>query len=220
MTTLAYDVFISYSHADRDWVRQELLPRLEGAGLKACIDSRDFEPGAPRVNEMERAVVTSRKTLLVLTPAYLANAWDEFGNLMLQTLDPAGRKRRLIPLLKEPCDLPPRIDYLIPVNFSEADDIEDSWSRLLSALDAPSASPSPKPPERQSYSVTELWNKLVERCSVSDLRDLCFVMGVDYQNYPQPKSDFARELVADMDRKGNLDELVRTIRREKAWVLR
>ena len=29
-----YDVFISYSHDDRDWVVGELLPRLEEAGLK------------------------------------------------------------------------------------------------------------------------------------------------------------------------------------------
>ena len=33
-----YDVFISYSHADKAWVHGELLPRLEEAGLKVCID--------------------------------------------------------------------------------------------------------------------------------------------------------------------------------------
>ena len=45
-----YDVFISYSHADKAWVSGELLPRLEEAGLKVCIDQRDFRPGAPSVN--------------------------------------------------------------------------------------------------------------------------------------------------------------------------
>ena len=39
-----YDVFISYSHADQAWVCGELLPRLEEAGLKVCIDQRDFRP--------------------------------------------------------------------------------------------------------------------------------------------------------------------------------
>jgi hypothetical protein len=38
----AYDVFISYSHDDKGWVRGELLQRLEAAGLKAYIDFRDF----------------------------------------------------------------------------------------------------------------------------------------------------------------------------------
>ena len=32
-----YDVFISYSHADKEWVQGELLPPLEAAGLKIII---------------------------------------------------------------------------------------------------------------------------------------------------------------------------------------
>ena len=31
-----YDVFISYSHRDRPWVQDELLPRLEKAGLRSA----------------------------------------------------------------------------------------------------------------------------------------------------------------------------------------
>ena len=42
-----YDVFVSYSHADRAWVWDEMLPRLEGAGLRVCVDDRDFEIGVP-----------------------------------------------------------------------------------------------------------------------------------------------------------------------------
>ena len=67
-TAFRYDVFISYSHQDATWVRQ-LLPRLEGAGLRVCIDTRDFEIGTPSLINMERAVDHSRHVLLVLTPA-------------------------------------------------------------------------------------------------------------------------------------------------------
>ena len=49
----AYDVFISYSHRDKAWVRGELLPRLESAGLKVCVDYRDFRIGAPIIKEMD-----------------------------------------------------------------------------------------------------------------------------------------------------------------------
>jgi hypothetical protein len=37
-----YDVFISYSHKDEEWVRNILLPTLEKQGLKVCVDYRDF----------------------------------------------------------------------------------------------------------------------------------------------------------------------------------
>jgi hypothetical protein len=64
----AFDVFLSYSSKDKEWVRGGLLTRIEQAGLKAFIDFRDFTRGAPSIKEMERGVVECRKTLLVLTP--------------------------------------------------------------------------------------------------------------------------------------------------------
>ena len=135
----AYDVFLSYSQVDAKWVRSELLPRLEVAGLRVFITNRDFAVGAPRVEEFERAVTTSRKTLLVFTPAYLAGEWHTFSNLMLQTLDPANQDRRLLPLLKEVCDLPLRLNYLTPVNFADPDSAPFVWRQLLTALGAPPA---------------------------------------------------------------------------------
>ncbi len=35
-----YDVFISYSPPDREWVDTWLLPRLERAGLRTAVDYR------------------------------------------------------------------------------------------------------------------------------------------------------------------------------------
>jgi CheY-like chemotaxis protein len=133
-----HDVFISYSSRDKRWVQNELIPRIEKAGLRVCVDYRDFAPGAPSVKEMERAVMTSRKTVLVLTPHYLDSAWAEFENLMLMTLDPANRERRLIPVLRERCELPPRINYLTYINIADPDDIESAWKKLLDALRRPS----------------------------------------------------------------------------------
>lgn len=132
-----YDVFISYSRKDGEWVEHELLTRLEAAGLKVCIDVRDFRPGAPTVSEIERAILSSRHTLLVLTPAYLASQWTEFETLLLQTLDPPNQQRRLLPLLKAPCDLPLRIRFLTYLDFSEASLAARAWPRLLTALAAP-----------------------------------------------------------------------------------
>jgi len=138
-----YDVFISYSHQDKDWVRGDLLSKLEAKGLQVCIDYRDFEIGAPSVAEMRRGVTTSRKTLLVLTENYLRSAWTEFEVLMIQTLDPANRHRRLIPLRKEECQLPNEIGYLTFVDFANPADWEIEWRKLLNALGSASAK---KPP--------------------------------------------------------------------------
>lgn len=139
-----YDVFVSYSHKDSAWVRNMLLPRLEAEGLHVCIDYRDFEPGAPILTEMERAVLESRKTLLVLTPAYLASEWAEFENILASTLDPAARRRRVIPLLLKPCELPLRIRTLTYLNFTGAES-EFEFQRLVEVI-----RPKPMPDVPQS----------------------------------------------------------------------
>ena len=82
-----YDVFISYSSNDaREWVRDELLKRIEEAGFRAFIDFRDFRRGAPSIKEMERGVIGCRKTLTVLTPGYIESGWCEIENIMLRCL--------------------------------------------------------------------------------------------------------------------------------------
>lgn len=129
-----YDVFISYSSKDKEWVRGELLSTLEDRNLRVIIDFRDFQIGAPTIKEIERAILISRKTLLILTPNYLSSQWTEFENLLLQTLDPPNQERRLVPLLKAPCELPLRIRYLNHINFVDPDECQLAWQRLLTAL--------------------------------------------------------------------------------------
>ncbi|MGK7909936.1 MAG: TIR domain-containing protein [Synechococcus sp.] len=132
--TYDYDVFISYSSADKKWVRGELLTRLRKAGLRVCIDYEDFRPGAPAIKEMERAAMTSRKTLLVLTPNYLKSGWTEFERYLLQTQDPTNTELRLLPVLKEACDLPPSISYLSHVNFTDPEELDIAWKQVFRAF--------------------------------------------------------------------------------------
>jgi len=149
--TYNFDVFISYSSKDKGWVRGELLARIEAAGLKAFIDFRDFTPGAPSIKECERGVLECRKTLLVLTPNYIASEWAEIENVMAQTLDPANRKLRLIPLLKAPCEKPLRIAALTHIDFTDGADRDLAWRQLLTALGAPPEPEAPAAPAPEAW---------------------------------------------------------------------
>ena len=135
-----YDVFISYSHVDRDWVWQELLPRLEQHGLRVCIDDRDFEIGTPSLINMERAVDSSRHTLAVLTPEWIQSEWTEFESLLVSVTDPAGRRQRLLPLMLKPCKLPPRVAMLTYADFVQPPPNVAPFERLLDQLQS-SATP-------------------------------------------------------------------------------
>jgi CheY-like chemotaxis protein len=129
-----YDVFISYSHQDKNWVRGTLLTRLEKTGLKVFIDFRDFKIGAANVKEMERGVAKSRKTLIVLTPEYLKSGWTEFETLMAQTLSPVNRDLRVVPILRKKCSLPISIGYMNYIDFVNSKKKEFAWKRLIDAL--------------------------------------------------------------------------------------
>ncbi len=133
-TNATYDVYISYSHADREWVVGWLLPRLEAASLHICIDYRDFDPGAPSLKNMERAVQNSRHTVLVLSPACVESEWVDFETLLTQTTDPAGRRRRLLPLVFNPCQPPLRIAMLTYLDFTKPDRWETELPRLVAAI--------------------------------------------------------------------------------------
>lgn len=132
-----YDAFISYSHKDSAWVRDTLLPHLEREGLCVCIDFRDFEPGAPSLVNMENAVERSHKTLIVLTPEWVASQWTTFESLLIQTDDPAGRKARMIPLRLKPCEPPKRIAMLTYADFTQPSEVEFQLQRLVTAIRQP-----------------------------------------------------------------------------------
>lgn len=130
----SYDVFVSYSSSDEAWVHNWLLPQLEAAGLQVCIDFRDFDIGVPRIINIERAVDNSRHTLLVLTPAWVESKWNEFQSLLVQTSDPAGRQRQLLPLLLQRCQPPRRIASLTYADFRNEKEWVAQLERVLAAV--------------------------------------------------------------------------------------
>jgi predicted NACHT family NTPase len=83
---------------------------------------------------MERAVDHSRHTLLVLTPAWVNSEWTAFEGLLTQTTDPAARRRRLIPLLLQPCQPPRRIALLTYGDFTRREAWDAELQRLIAAI--------------------------------------------------------------------------------------
>jgi hypothetical protein len=104
--TFDYDVFVSYSRRepDRGWVHDRLVPRLRADGLAVCLDEDCFRLGAPLILEIERAVVTSRYTLAVLTPAYMRSGYTELENIMAEHLGLERAERRLLAVMREPTE--------------------------------------------------------------------------------------------------------------------
>jgi hypothetical protein len=95
-----YDAYISYADQEPDatWVWETLVPRLEEAGLRVAVAGDSADPGVPRLVSVERGITQAKRTVAVLSDAYLADNDAEFQNLVAQTLGVDRAEWRLIPV--------------------------------------------------------------------------------------------------------------------------
>lgn len=135
-TQFKYDVFISYNHADEKWVVDTLLPALESAGLKVCIDYKDLGAGEIASVGMEKAIETSHAMLLVLTQNWFKGKWTHYEAQIAVNLDPSGKTRKIIPLICEAGiekEIPQAIGRYNRIDFVKNQAL--AWRQLLVALD-------------------------------------------------------------------------------------
>jgi WD40 repeat protein/energy-coupling factor transporter ATP-binding protein EcfA2 len=140
----AYDVFISYVGSDRAWVEGFLLDALEKAEVKYILEEA-FRLGVPRIQEFQRAIQKSRRTLLAISQAYLADDLSEFVELLGLSYGQDTQTWPVIPLLLEPVLLPPRLAMLVRLNATTPSDQEAAVNRLCADLQHPIPQESTKP---------------------------------------------------------------------------
>ncbi len=142
---VSYDLFISYANADRAWVEGYLLDTLTEAGVR-CHSEAAFALGAPRLLEFERAIRQSQRTLLILSPAYLADGFNEFINLLAESYGLETATWPVIPLILHPVKLPLRLTILITLDATVPAAWPEVIRRLCDDIQLSVPGPPPKPP--------------------------------------------------------------------------
>lgn len=129
-----YDAFISYRTPGRNWVKTNLLPRLEAAGLRVCVDYRDFKLGAGLLAEMERGVIESRFTLAVYTRDYDDSGFTDLENIMADHRGVMERAVRLIVILRDGTMPSLRLKARLMLDMIDGNEFETSVQRLIDAF--------------------------------------------------------------------------------------
>jgi hypothetical protein len=130
----AHDVYVTYAEADEAWVEAELAPRLTAAGISVVSSREDAIPGVPRVVNGESGIVNSRRTLLVLSEAFLSDTWSGFESILAQSMSIEEGSYRLVPLIRRQVELPMRLKLLTAVDLSRPERTEREYARLIKAL--------------------------------------------------------------------------------------
>jgi len=131
-----YDLFVVHAEADRAWV-DGFLKHALGLDPGRVMTPRDFRLGASVVGEFERGVASSRFTLLVLSPAFLADRWAEFGEGLVSFSAVDEGRNRLLALTLHPCHSPLRLRFRESLDCTDWTHWDDEAARLRRHLDAP-----------------------------------------------------------------------------------
>ncbi|XP_026724543.1 protein toll-like [Trichoplusia ni] len=96
-----FDVFISFAHKDRNYLR-ELLPKIENDfGQKTCLHYRDWYAGDLIPTQIKRSVENSRKTLILLSRNFLESHYANMEFQAAHNLALNQGKTRVILILLE-----------------------------------------------------------------------------------------------------------------------
>ena len=101
-----WDVFISYGHADADWVGT-LAANLHRVGFNVFYDVWELVGGDPVTGRLEEGLKAATHGILVVSPFSLSRGWvqEEYQVLLRQAVE--NPARRLIPVLYRDAELPP-----------------------------------------------------------------------------------------------------------------
>jgi WD40 repeat protein len=137
-STRSYDLFIVHAAADRAWVEGYLKVEL-GLDPGRVITPREFNPTATVPAEFASAVTSSRFTMLVLSPAFLADEWARFGGELVSFASVEAGQNQLLAVDREVCKLPLNLRFLVRLNFTDPDRAgwEEEMARLRAVLDRP-----------------------------------------------------------------------------------
>jgi hypothetical protein len=134
MGTEKYDVFVSYSHLDKDWVRNYLLPVLRSWELSIAIDHSDFLPGDQLMEIIPQIIKDSRHVIFVCTKNFSSSEWCKKEILETQSSAPEALMRKAIPLVLDSSATHDLSAATIWCDLSRSQNNKDEWMKLCRSL--------------------------------------------------------------------------------------
>lgn len=140
-----YHAFFSYQHAnhDRNWVKA-VIRELENRGFRCCVYEKDRIQSKSYSSNIQHFIDKSMRIVTVLSNAYIEGEWSK---LEMEVLS-GGNANELvfIPVLIEPCAIPPSLKDCVYVNATCKQ--VQWWEHFLELL---RGTCPPLPPKKKFY---------------------------------------------------------------------
>lgn len=139
------DVFISYATEDTDWA-EWIGWVLEEEGYDVVIQEWDFLPGPNFILNMHEASLKCKRTMILLSPAFLASHYTHPEWAAAFSEDPKGEARKLIPVRVRKCVLEGLLKPIVYVDLV-GKDAQTARAKVVSSI----AGSRLKPVNRPEY---------------------------------------------------------------------
>ena len=140
MDDFTYDVFLSYSSADKPTVR-ELVERLRGDGLRVWFDEWEIRPGDSIPAKIEAGLEHSRVLVLCMSAHAFGSDWAQLEAGTFRFRDPLNRDRRFIPLRLDDAPIKGSLAQFLYINWLPKNR-EQEYAKLLEACRPPAKPPT------------------------------------------------------------------------------
>jgi TIR domain len=137
------DFFISYRSTDQSWA-EWIAWELEKAGYTTFVQAWDFQAGQNFVHQMQQGASSCRRTIAVLTPAYLESGFTQAEWYSAFAKDPTGKERLLLPIRVAECDIEGLLGQIIHIDLAGLGEAE-ARERLLTKVKGTRARPTQPP---------------------------------------------------------------------------
>ena len=131
-----YDVFISYSRYDMEFVRS-LVSDLKQRDVKVWFDQFEIQPGDPIFRKSQEGLRNSRYVLILFSPSSVSSSWFRREILEIQSAvsaDPSSSRDRLIPVILGQVKLPSEIDLLRKFDVSDPSNRKTIIDEIAAAI--------------------------------------------------------------------------------------
>ncbi|KPA18252.1 protein containing Toll-Interleukin receptor [Candidatus Magnetomorum sp. HK-1] len=128
-------IFLSYSRKNEAFV-EKLYKRLSRDGIDCFFDKESIAWGANWYLELEKGIDEADCIVLILSPDFCKSEWASIEQSSARLKDPSGVKRRIRPLLLEPCGnhIPPFLQTIQQIDVSSNDLFENNYPKICKDL--------------------------------------------------------------------------------------
>ncbi len=139
-----YDAYLVFrpDGPDAAFVWRKLVPFLIQQGLRVAVSGAVEEAGVALVVGVERAIRQSKRAVLILSNAFLADEDNlvYYQSTLAASMGVLERRARILPLISEPVDrgqLPLWLSALVPLDLADPYAGKANWDRLGKILKGP-----------------------------------------------------------------------------------